>query len=42
MPIRKTKSGGYKWGTKGKIYKSRAEAVKQAMAAYANGYRGKK
>ena len=40
MPIRKTK-GGYKWGSKGKTYKSRGKAVKQAQAAYAHGYRGK-
>lgn len=40
MPIRKVK-GGYKWGGKGKIYKKRSSAVKQARAAYAHGYRGK-
>ena len=38
MPIRKVK-GGYKWGTHGKIYKDREDAVKQAQAAYASGYR---
>lgn len=42
MPIRKVK-GGYKWGSGGKVYKSRAKAVKQAQAAYASGYKkGKK
>lgn len=40
MPVRKTK-GGYKWGGKGKVYKSKKKAVRQARAAYANGYRGK-
>lgn len=40
MPIRKVK-GGFKWGGKGKVYKSRAGAVKQARAAYASGYKGK-
>lgn len=24
MPIHKTKSGGYKWGKSGKVYKTRA------------------
>ena len=28
MPVRKVK-GGYKWGTKGKVYKSRAKAEAQ-------------
>lgn len=41
MPVRKVK-GGYKWGSKGKTYKSRAKAVKQARAAYASGYKKKK
>lgn len=40
MPIRKVK-GGYKWGGYGKVYKSKAGAVRQARAAYANGYRKK-
>ena len=26
MPIHKTKSGGYKWGKSGKVYKTRAGA----------------
>jgi hypothetical protein len=38
MPIRKVK-GGYKWGRKGKKYKSRKGAERQARAAYANGYK---
>lgn len=40
MPIRKVK-GGYRWGTHGKVYRSRAKASRQARAAYAHGYRGK-
>lgn len=40
MPIHKVK-GGYKWGTHGAVYKSRAGAIKQAKAAYAHGYKGK-
>lgn len=31
MPIHKVK-GGYKYGTTGKVYKSRAKAVKQGQA----------
>lgn len=41
MPIRKVK-GGYKWGSKGKVYKTKAGAAKQAKAAYASGYKEKK
>jgi hypothetical protein len=41
MPVRKVK-GGYKWGSKGKVYKSRKGAEKQARAAYANGYKKKR
>ena len=37
MPIRKVK-GGYKWGSKGKVYRSRKDAERQAAAAYASGY----
>lgn len=39
MPIRKVK-GGYKWGSHGAVYKSRAGAERQAAAAHANGFRG--
>jgi hypothetical protein len=39
MPIRKV-SGGYKWGSSGKVYKTRAGAERQAAAAYASGYKG--
>ncbi len=41
MPVRKVR-GGYKWGGKGKTYPTKAQAQKQARAAYANGSRGKK
>jgi hypothetical protein len=39
MPIRRVK-GGYKWGSHGHVYKTRAGAAAQARAAYAHGYRG--
>tara|TARA_Y100001938_G_scaffold150063_1_gene239438 strand:+ start:1977 stop:2105 length:129 start_codon:yes stop_codon:yes gene_type:complete len=41
MPIKKVK-GGWKWGKKGKIHKSRAKAVRQAKAIYASGYKKRK
>lgn len=41
MPIRKVK-GGYKYGSKGKVYKSRAKAVKQGQAIKANQRRRRK
>ena len=41
MPVRKVK-GGYRWGSKGKVYKSKAKATAQGRAAYASGYRGSK
>lgn len=31
MPVRKVK-GGYRYGKKGKVYKSRKDAVKQGIA----------
>lgn len=40
MPIRKVK-GGYKWGSRGKVYPTKKDAIKQAKAAHANGYKGK-
>ena len=40
MPIKKVK-GGYKLGTSGKVYPNRAQAEKQARAAYASGYKKK-
>jgi len=42
MPIHKvTKNGktGYQWGNHGTVYKNRSDAVKQAQAAHANGYK---
>jgi len=37
MPIKKVK-GGYRWGSRGKTYKSKAGAARQRRAAYAAGY----
>ena len=31
MPVRKVK-GGYRWGKKGKVYKSKKKALKQGRA----------
>ena len=42
MPIKVTKSGGFKWGSKGHVYPTKAGAVKQAQAAHANGFKEKK
>jgi len=39
MPVRKV-PGGYRWGSKGKVYKTKAQAAKQGRAAYASGYKG--
>ena len=36
VPVRKVK-GGYKWGSSGKVYKRKSDAMKQARAAYASG-----
>lgn len=41
MPVRKVK-GGYRYGKTGKIYKSRAKAVKQGRAIKAAQARRKK
>lgn len=38
MPVKKVK-GGYKWGSKGKVYKSKKKAEAQGRAAYASGYK---
>lgn len=40
MPIHKV-AGGWRWGDHGKVYANREDAVKQAQAAYAAGYREK-
>jgi hypothetical protein len=43
MPVRKLKSGGYRYGNTGKVYKSKAKAVKQGIAIRASqARRGKK
>jgi hypothetical protein len=41
MPVMKVK-GGYRWGSKGKVYKTKAEAAKQGRAIRTAGYKGKK
>lgn len=41
MPVRPVK-GGYRWGKSGKTYPTRAQALKQARAIYASGYKKKK
>lgn len=41
MPVRKVK-GGYRYGTKGKIYKTKAKAERQGRAIRANQARRKK
>lgn len=41
MPVRKV-SGGFKYGTKGKVYPTRAQAVKQARAIHASQAKAKK
>ena len=46
MPVKKS-GGGYKWGSKGKVYKGKGakkKAQKQGAAAHASGYKstGKK
>ena len=41
MPVVKVK-GGYRWGSKGKVYKTKAAAEKQGRAIRASGYKGKK
>ena len=38
MPVKKVK-GGYKYGSTGKVYKTRAEAEKQGRAIRASGYK---
>lgn len=35
MPVKKVR-GGYKWGEKGKVYRTRGEAIKQGRAIEAN------
>lgn len=43
MPVKRA-SGGYRWGSRGKVYRGRgakAKAARQGRAAYANGYRAR-
>ena len=40
MPVRRVK-GGYRWGSSGKTYKTKAEAERQGRAIYASGYKKK-
>ena len=42
MPIRKVGKNKWQWGKHGKIYPTRKQAVKQAVAAYASGYKENK
>jgi hypothetical protein len=35
MPVRKVQ-GGYKWGSTGKVYKTKAEAERQGRAIHAS------
>ena len=32
MPVRRVKGGGYRYGTTGNVYKSKAKAQKQGLA----------
>lgn len=41
MPVKKVK-GGWKWGTTGKVYPTKAQAEKQGRAVRAAGYKGTK
>ena len=38
MPVRKV-TGGYRYGAKGKVYKTKAEAERQGRAIRASGYK---
>lgn len=38
MPVMKVK-GGYRWGSSGKVYKTKAEAERQGRAIRASGYK---
>ena len=41
MPIQKVAGGGWKFGDSGKIYQSKAKALRQGRAIYAAGYKKK-
>ncbi len=38
MPVRKV-LGGYRWGKSGKTYPTKKQALRQARAIYASGYK---
>lgn len=38
MPVKKVGSG-YRWGSSGKVYPTKKQAVAQGRAAYASGYK---
>lgn len=40
MPVRKV-SGGYQWGTTGKVYPTKEQAERQGRAVLATGWREK-
>lgn len=40
MPIQRVK-GGWKWGKSGKVYPTKAGALRQMRAIFANGWKGK-
>lgn len=42
MPVVEVSPGRFRWGKRGKVYPSRAQAERQGRAAYANGYRDDK
>ncbi len=42
MPIKRTKSGKYKFGDSGHEYPTKTGAAKQMRAMYASGYKGDK
>lgn len=41
MPVKKVK-GGYKWGSKGKVYPTKRKAEQQGKAIELSGYKKKK
>lgn len=38
MPVRRV-TGGYQWGTRGRVYPTRSQAAAQGRAVYAAGYK---
>lgn len=41
MPVHRVR-GGFQWGSHGRVYRTRAQALRQARAIYASGYPKKK